>query len=228
MKTKAPKKLSKKLTPLLPAYEHWLIEQAQRGVDTALDELVVRYVKDIARLAHTYTPRGAKEKEEDAMLAKALKVFETTVCELPVTKAPVDLLVAFAHNMYKARLGSVNEDLVGQVKDAMRVHWLSCPISLDPLPTSEDERPLIDTMQQHVFPSALDILSRRDHADFVQKALELKQLKKNERTVLDLLYLKELSVHEVAERTGLSPNKIHSLESRARRVIRGELRDPRE
>jgi DNA-directed RNA polymerase sigma subunit (sigma70/sigma32) len=226
VKTSIPKKLRKKLAPKLPEHERWLIRQAQAGLETALDELVVRHVKVIARLAEHYTPKRAREKEEEAMLAQALDAFERTVHEASTEVEYPDLAVLFAHTMERM-YGKDPSNSISLVREALQAHLVSCPLPLDPY-HEEDERPLIDTVTQNTFPSAIDVLSRLDHSDFVRKALELKQLKKKERLVLELLYLEELSIREVTERTGLPTGKVKQLEARARRVIRGEMRDPRE
>ncbi len=226
MKTKVPKKLRKKLAPLLPTTKQWLVHAAQTGLESALDELVVHHVRVIARVAGRYTPKRAKEGEQEIWLARALKVFERTVLEAPSTGTYPDLDMLFSHNMIK-EYGVGGYTDTSLVHEALAAHLLSCPLPLDPH-CSDDERPLLDTVVQHTFPSAIEALSRLDHGDFIQKALELKQLKKKERLVLELLYLDELSVKEVADQLNLHPEKVKQLEARARRVIRGEMRDPRE
>jgi RNA polymerase sigma factor (sigma-70 family) len=199
-----------------------LLEEVQKGNLGALLYLLSGYVWFIKKLAKAYTPKSATKTTQTAVFTAVLEVFET--CAGTVTLTEDTCFLEEVLRTTEERLGeaAVRRKRADRLK-AMRDREADCTIytiSLDtPLPGT-DTLTLGETLPDQS-PSVVREVYQTQLRDQVPKLLE--SLPEDERTVITLHLLEDLTLEEVAGQLGVRTERVRQKFKKGMRRLRCTL-----
>lgn len=175
-----------------------LLSAAQSGDAVAFGELSGRYSRRI--LYRLYRMLGTWEEAEDVLQESLLRAF----VHLPRFQA------RSSFSIWMTRI-AINAALM-----ALRKRRLAAETSLDRAEEEGDSWWAFDIADNSIGPEAA--YAAKQSREILQKVI--RHLSRRDRNVVELYYIQELSLNEVADSLGISPAAAKSRLLRARRALR--------